>query len=156
MSANKKELVYVAVTGGDAIANNRLSGKSNTGTYFICSFKNWDDFKEYFDRESVFSYYLDLKKIKTYKVCFIEMFFDRRKLYADEMKNFADICDSLILYNENPKIDFELRINDSRIFLKFANNQKEIEYALRNIIYSDLTLLVFDKESKSFYLDIKY
>ena len=31
------KILKVSVTNGDAVAENRLGGRSNTGTYFICS-----------------------------------------------------------------------------------------------------------------------
>lgn len=156
MSAKKLNSIVVAVTGGDAIATNRLSGKSNTGTYFISSKKNWREFSQFFNENEETMYTLDLKRIKAYKSSFIEMFFCKKDLYLDKMKNFENICDSLLLYRENPKIKFELRINDSRIFLKFADNNKEVEYALRGIIYSNLTNLVFVKENQIFYLEVNF
>ena len=35
MAATKSKIMRVSVTNGDAINENRLKGKSNTGTYFI-------------------------------------------------------------------------------------------------------------------------
>lgn len=156
MSAKKLNSIVVAVTGGDAIATNRLSGKSNTGTYFISSKKNWREFSQFFNESGETVYTLDLNRIKAYKATFIEMFFNKKDQYKDKMKNFENICDSLLLYCENPIIKFELRINDSRIFLKFVDNNKEVEYALRGIIYSNLTNLIFVKENAIFYLEVNF
>ena len=41
MSAFKRNIIYINVTRGDCVENNRKSGKSNTGTYFVCSKKNF-------------------------------------------------------------------------------------------------------------------
>lgn len=156
MAGQKKDVVVIAVTGGDAISTNRLFGKSNTGTYFISSRKNWNEFSKFFNEEKPILYRLDLKRIKTYKLCFREIFFDQRDLYSDKMKNFEEICSSLLLYEKDPIIKFELRINDTRIFLKFAENNNEVEYALRGIIYSNLTNLVFERNNGDyvFYLEV--
>ena len=156
MSAKKMNVLTVAVTGGDAIATNRLSGKSNTGTYFISSTKDWPTYREFFNKDSPTFYKLDLNRIKIYKSSFKEFFFEKRELYSDKMNSFETTCDSLLSYNNSPEIKFELRINDTRIFLKFENNSNEVEYLLRKIIYSNLTNLIFvrSEQGNTFYLEI--
>lgn len=156
MSAIKKEIVSVAVTGGDAIETNRLTGKSNTGTYFVSSIKNFGNFQDYFDSANTFEYELDLKKLQIYKQLFINNFFERRNAYLDKMKDFESTCDRLLLAMKNPKIKFTLRINDTRVFLKFFDNNGKIESMIRKIIYSDLTILTFEKNAQHsvFSLDI--
>ena len=52
MAAIKSKIMRVSVTNGDAINENRLKGKSNTGTYFICSTNQYDEFKEFILRYS--------------------------------------------------------------------------------------------------------
>ena len=147
MSAKNIDLMRVAVTGGDAIDNNRLTGKSNTGTYFICSAKDWNSFSRFFDETK--KYYLDLKRIPIYKNTFIMLFFKYKHLYPDQMKHFEDICDSLMSYQENPELFIGLRNNDVRVFMKFKDNNREVEYALRGILYSELSNLVFENVSKN-------
>lgn len=158
MSANKANILTVAVTGGDAIATNRLSGKSNTGTYFISSKKDWPLYREFFNEDSPTTYKLDLDRIKIYKSSFKEYFFNKRELYSDKMSNFENTCDSLLLCKKSLDIKFDLRINDTRIFLKFENNSNKVEYALRRIIYSNLTNLIFvrSEQGNTFYLEINF
>jgi len=158
MSAQKINGIVVAVTGGDAISTNRLSGKSNTGTYFISSKKDWPQFNNFFESGSPTIYKLDLRRVRAYKHSFKEFFFKKKDLYPDKMKNFENICDSLLMYKANPEIKFELRVNDTRIFLKFVDNSNEIEYALRGIIYSNLTNIVFikNKNENLFYPEINF
>lgn len=142
MSAKNIQLIRIAVTGGDAIENNRLTGKSNTGTYFICSSKDWDRFEMFFKPNC--KYFLDLNRIKAYKKVFSESFFKIRNLYPDSMKHFEDICDSLLSYSFNPEVFIELRNNDVRVFMKFVDNTRDIERSLRGILYSELSNLVFE------------
>ena len=142
MAAKLCDLMRVAVTGGDAIDKNRISGKSNTGTYFICSAKDWDNFSRFFKDDM--KYFLDTKKIPSYKVLFMSMFFKFKERYPDKMRHFEDICDSLMSYEENPEIFIGLRKNDVRVFMKFKDNDREVEHAIRGILYSDLSNIVFE------------
>lgn len=50
MAATKTKVMRVSVTNGDALNENRIKGKSNTGTYFICSTNQYDDFKEFIEK----------------------------------------------------------------------------------------------------------
>lgn len=154
MSAFLSKVMRVEVNGGDAVANNRTKGRSNTGTYFISSSKNFDEFKEFF--EGINDYELDLKDLVEYKILFKTLFFSRRNEYPGKMRDFEETCDSLLLLEKNPHVKIGLRINDNRFFMRFINNNGFVEMSLRNIIYSQLTTLVIERyESKfSFYLDI--
>ena len=158
MAAEIQKRVVVSVTDGDAIETNRLKGKSNTGTYFLCSRKDWAKFSTFFNENETTYYSLNLKKIKSYMLCFEEMFFSKRNDYQDKMANFHDICLSLLSYDEPINVGFQLRINDTRVFLKFVDNNADIERNLRGIIYSSLTCLVFEKNngSQSFFLEINF
>lgn len=142
MAAKNYDLMKVAVTGGDAIGNNRLTGKSNTGTYFICSNKDWDKFSRFFGDK--IKYFLDVKKIQSYKILFMHKFFKFKDRYPDKMRHFEDICDSIMSYQNNPEVFVGIRNNDVRIFMKFIDNNREVEYALRGILYSNLSNLVFE------------
>lgn len=142
MAAKIYDIMKVAVTGGDAIENNRIKGKSNTGTYFICSSKDWDKFSRFFSEN--IKYYLDIKRVSAYKTLFIEHFFRFKDLFPDRMRHFEDICDSLLCYEYNPEIFISLRNNDVRVFMRFKDNNREVEYALRGILYSNFSNLVFE------------
>ena len=156
MSAKKYELIRIAVTNGDAKENNRLAGKSNTGTYFICSVKDFDVYHSFFQKDK--SYYLDIKKVLSYKILFIECFFEFRALYPDGMRFFRDICDSLVRYNNNQEVFITIRQNDARVFMKFEDNNREVEYALRNILYSKLSNIVIENHNDYYliYPEINY
>ena len=146
MSAFLSKIMRVEVKGGDAIANNRIEGKSNTGTYFMCSLKDWEKFEKFVPDDDSVEYFIDLKRVQIYKYAFGGAFFDRRNNYPDKMRNFEAFCDSLCAFVVNPQVVFTTRKNDSRVFLKFDNNTKtEIEKQLRDILYADLSLLVFEK-----------
>lgn len=142
MAAKNYDLLKVAVTGGDAIDNNRLSGKSNTGTYFVCSSKDWEKFSRFF--KDGMKYYLDIKQIPNYKILFKSLFFQYKEKYPDQMRHFEDICDSLMSYQNDPQVFIGLRNNDVRVFMKFIDNNREVEYAFRGILYSNLTNIVFE------------
>ena len=102
MAAKNYDVMKIAVTGGDAIDNNRISGKSNTGTYFVCSAKDWPTFSRFFDEQK--KYFLDISKIYSYKILFLNMFFRFKDKFPDRMRHFEDICDSLMSYQNNPQI----------------------------------------------------
>lgn len=148
MSANKKKAIYIDVTRGDCVETNRKGGKSNTGTYFICSTKNFDDFDSFFDSNK--SYQIDLNKIKTYKVLFDNFFMKFKDLYFGKMESFAMYINYLLSFNDFPLVKVELRINDSRVFMRFADNSDKIVNALRNILYEDLSLLVIEERNNKF------
>ena len=145
MSAFLSKIMRVEVKGGDAISNNRLEGKSNTGTYFICSSKDWDRFEEFVPDDKQVKYFLDLNRIEIYKNAFSKLFYKIRDRYPDQMRNFEPYCDSLCCYTSRPEVIFTTRKNDLRVFLKFDNNCKsELEKQFRDILYADLSLIVFE------------
>lgn len=144
MAAGSSEIIRIAVTDGDAIETNRLSGKSNTGTYFICSKKDWPTFKKFFPNEKTLNYRLDIRRIKLYKTAFVDNFMSQKNKYPDQMKHFEDICDSLLSYIENPTIYIGTRNNDVRYFMKFESNIREVEFGVRGILYSKLSNIVLE------------
>ncbi len=145
MSAFLNRIMKVEVKGGDAVPNNRKEGKSNTGTYFICSLKDREKYQAFIPDDGKMNFYIDLKRIQIYKKIFSFYFFKDRNLYPDKMRNFEAFCDSLCAFTENPKVIFTTRKNDQRVFLKFDNNIKsEVEKQLRDILYADLSNIVFE------------
>ena len=145
MSAFLSKIMRVEVKSGDAIANNRIEGKSNTGTYFLCSLKDWERFEKFVPDEKQVKYLLDLNRIEIYKNVFSALFYKIRDRYPDKMRNFEPYCDSLCCYVDNPEVIFTTRKNDSRVFLKFDNNCKsDLEKQFRDILYADLSLIVFE------------
>ena len=148
MSAIVGSKIKIFVTNGDAIPSNRTHGKSNTGTYFISSLNNFEEYETFFDEFGV--YYLDLKRIKEYEILFKALFFDRRNEYPGKMRDFEETCESLLLLSDNPRVRIGLRINGNRVFMRFRDNNGFVEMSLRSIIYSKLTSLVIEKNGSSF------
>lgn len=144
MSAEKSEIIRISVTDGDAIETNRTAGKSNTGTYFVCSEKDWVKFEKFFPGNNSLEYRLDLRRIALYKSSFVSNFLSFKNNYSDKMRHFEDICDSLMAYFDNPIVKINTRKNDVRFFMKFDDNNREVERAVRGILYSKLSNLVFE------------
>lgn len=142
MAATKSKIMRVSVTNGDAINENRLKGKSNTGTYFICSSKQYDDFKEFIEQHN--KYFIDKKKVYEYLLLFKIMYFKDKELYIDKMEYFEDYCHSLINSSDKAFLDISFRKNDSRYFLKFNNNDDIFAQSLRHILYGERSNLCFE------------
>lgn len=146
MSATISKIMRVEVKNGDAVPNNRLKGKSNTGTYFICSSKDWLEFEEFLPEDKRVKYFIKLDQVEKYKNLFASLFYRFRDLYPDRMKNFEPYCESLYCYTEDPQVIFTLRKNDNRVFLKFDDNCKSgLERQFRDILYANLSYIVFEK-----------
>lgn len=148
MSAIKKEIVLVDVTRGDCLENNRKSGKSNTGTYFISSLKDYDRFKEYFLEEK--NFVINLVKIKEYMILFKYCFANRLDEYIGKGLDFESFCNYLLSLKNNPKVEITLRINDSRVFMRFKDNSNVVVNAFRNLLYEDLTYICIEKNGELF------
>lgn len=150
MAATKSKIMRVSVTNGDAINENRLKGKSNTGTYFICSTNQYDEFKEFIeDFETCF---VDKNKVREYLTLFKEYFLDKKDLYPDKMENFENYCSSLMGSNFEPSITISMRINDSRYFLRFQNNEDIYVNAIRHILYGEISYLTFEIKNNKCYI----
>lgn len=150
MAARIPKMIRVAVTSGDAISSCKTSGKSNTGTYFISSLKDYDLFAEYLDF-SVNSYFLSAKKVDEYRILFKNKYWQNREKYSDQMGNFDKFCDFLVK-NGGHQIDFDNRNNDQRVFLKFQNNLEPVADAIRHILYAELSDLVIEENGEHSYL----
>ncbi len=143
MSAIKKEVIIVDVTRGDCLEDNRISGKSNTGTYFISSLGDFDKFKAYFRNEDVFV--INLKKIIEYQVLFNNLFKCKMCDYYGKGLKFDDYCNYLISLNKNPLVEVTLRINDSRVFMRFKDNTNPIVNSFRNLLYENLSFICIER-----------
>ena len=150
MSAFKRNIVYVDVTRGDCVDNNRKSGKSNTGTYFIGSSSNFSDFEYFFKETNVYKFAID--KIDIYRVLFNEFFMSLKDDYAGKMENFDSTCAYLLSLHDNPAVEVGLRKNDSRVFMKFADNSETHTSAFRNILYEDLSLIAIEEINGIFFI----
>ena len=142
MSAIKNKRIIIDVTRGDCVDDNRKSGKSNTGTYFISSLKNYDDFKEFFDENN--KYVFNVLKIEIYNVLFEKYFMKYKEEYVGKMNNFTSYISYLLSLKVNPKTELTVRKNDSRVFMRFVDNTDKIVNAFRCILYEDLSLIVIE------------
>ncbi len=152
MSAEKKELIYINVTNGDAVIENKKSGKSNTGTYFVSSLKDFDYFEDYLDSENFKTYTIDSKKVFEYKEAFKSFFMNDRNDFPDNMDSFEEYCNSLI-ENENPfKISIGLRINDSRVFMRFEENVDVVANVFRRILYPERSIICLERRGNNYFI----
>lgn len=160
MSAIETHLIRIAVTNGDVLLENKPEGKSNTGTYFISSEKEYlDTFKNFIDDsgQRLVTYFLDIDRIKGYCSSFEVLV-----LPLDEFKFARGTFESKADYFKNQKGYHEIvvstRKNDSRVFLQLKNKEPIIE-ALRGILYSNISILVVEKiddNNFSLYPEINY
>ena len=143
MSAIKKELILIDVTRGDCLEANRKSGKSNTGTYFVSSLKDFDKFKDFLDDEN--TYELNLDKIYEYSILFKNLSENIMNDYNGKGIKFDSFANYLLSFKENQKVEITLRINDSRVFMRFKDNNNSIVSAFRNLLYEDLSMICLEK-----------
>ena len=148
MAANLPRLIRVSIQNGDAIDQNRLKGKSNTGTYFISSEKEYlEVFKEFIDDsgEKVMYYYLDFNRVKAYCAAFnalvlpMEEYRFAREVFPINAAYFNDKVGMA-------RIKVKTRKNDTRYFLQFDNKDVLIS-SLRNVLFALVSCLVFEKKT---------
>lgn len=148
MSAIKKEIVLVDVTRGDCLEPNRKSGRSNTGTYFVSSLKDFDTYKDFIGEDK--EYRLNLNKVREYSILFENLPTDFLDAYNGKGAKFKSFSNYLLSLDENPKIMLSLRINDSRVFMRFLNNTDPIINAFRNLLYEDISKICIEKNDNQF------
>ena len=138
------KILKVSVTNGDAVAENRLGGRSNTGTYFICSNTAvfFEKFGDFFQDGLI--YRIDLDKIREYQLLLKHFIGDKKELYPDEMNSLNNYCSKLLEIKEPLVVGVDKRINDTRVFMKFENNDKYIEKCFRHILYAEISEIVFE------------
>ena len=155
MASNITTKITISVKNGDVFDEMRLAkpngekGRSNTGTYFLCSTKDFVKYKDFFNNFK--KYYFDVNKIKEYQVVFKAFYGDTKDKYLDQMINFDDYCNTLISSNTNiTKMNF--RVNDTRYFLRFEENSNELVKAFRHILYGEITNLVLELRENYCYI----
>lgn len=148
MSAIKKEIILIDVTRGDCLEPNRKSGKSNTGTYFVSSIKDFDIYKDFIDDENV--YFLNLDKVFEYSILFENLPSNCLDEYNGKGTKFGSYLNYLLSLNNNPKVFISLRINDSRVFMRFTNNGDSVVNAFRNLLYEDISKICIEKKGDQF------
>ena len=150
MAATISSKVSILVTNGDALPNNRKSGSSNSGTYFVCSSKDYDEFSKFFDEDR--TYIILKEKIQNYKVLFMDYFFKYKDEYVGHMDHFESYCDSIITKNNKALLNVSTRWNDVRCFMKFKDNKEFITNAFRNILYGELSEIVLEIQDGKYYI----
>lgn len=150
MSAHKKEILLVDVTRGDCLEANRKAGKSNTGTYFLSSLKDYDNFEMFFDENNTYAF--DLTLIQEYGILFSNLFKETVKKYNGKGEKFDSYINYLLSLGYNPKVNIMLRTNDSRVFLRFKDNSNVVVNAFRNLLYEDLSFIVIEKRKEIYYI----
>ncbi len=147
MSATKSETVIIDVTRGDCLEANRKKGKSNTGTYFVCSSKDFEGFKEYFNDENV--YIVDLEKVRQYSLLFAALPEQEKNEYGGKTEKFSQYSAYLTSLEKYPTVKVTLRINDSRVFMRFEDNADNVVKAFRNLLYEDVSSIELSKKGKA-------
>lgn len=142
MSAVYSECMRIMVTNGDALPNNRTSGSSNTGTYFVSSTGDFSRFEVFFN--SNMKYVIPCKAIEVYKVLFVHFFKNMSEYFPDHMESFESYCDELSMNDHEISGLVDYRINDSRIFMKFSNNSDPVISLFRKILYAKLSSISFE------------
>lgn len=162
MASKYTSRIIIDVKNGDAFDNNRLPNtkgektKSNTGTYFLCSSKDFSQYNLLF--ENCIAYYIDIQKVFEYKILFKENHMRNSHKYSDNMINFSKYCDEIINSNYNKISNISLRKNGERYFLRFADNQEFLVYNLRHVLYGEISSLVLEFVNDKCYVypELKY
>jgi hypothetical protein len=142
MSAIKGSLIRIAVTNGDALPENRITGKSNTGSYFVSSTDQYEDFKPFC--ESPNGFIVSRERIIAYREVFLSIFSKDQNSYPGKMQDFNEYCYSLCSLDSDPIVKMSLRVNDSRVFLKFDDNLDPVVTAIRHILYGEVSQLIIE------------
>jgi hypothetical protein len=143
MSAKFVYKLEVAVTNGDALLANKKTGKSNSGTYFICSLKDYDEnIKAFFDANV--SYCMCVNKIEEYKTLIHELCFKDTSSFPGNVAEFDQYCNALSSQSSPIEVKVGLRFNDSRVFLRFTNNKDPYVKALRSLLFGEVSELILE------------
>ncbi len=146
MAAKTVQAIRIAVTRGDCFPGNRPDGSSNTGTYFVCSTKDWKEFEHFFPKTG--NFYFSLAKIRIY-VKTLELVAGKYKdIYPDHYTSLKDFGKAFFEVEEDPICGVDLRNNDARIFMRFTDNSNPFVLAFRHILYSDLSAIALEITSK--------
>ena len=142
MATKTVQAIRVAVTRGDCFPDNRPDGSSNTGTYFVCSMKDWKVFEPYF-LDGV-KYYFSTTKIKIYVDTLAIIAAKYKDVYPDKfasVKTYGKVFEDAA---ENPYCEIGIRKNDVRAFMRFKDNSDVLVNAFRHLLYSDLSLITME------------
>lgn len=150
MSAIKKELIIIDVTRGDCLSENRISGKSNTGTYFVSSLKDFDKFEEFFAADN--KYELNLSNVSIYNDIFMKYFYCFKDEYIGKMEKYTKKVNYLLNNVQDASIKITTRINDSRVFMRFVDNQNAVVDAFRNLLYENISRICIEKKEGNSFL----
>lgn len=142
MSAKKPNLIRIAVTNGDAMPDNRVSGKSNTGTYFVCSNADFSNFGEFF-KEGL-EYKFDCKRTVAYCLALPAVYKDYSRYYPHGFDPMSPFSAYFANAKRDPETNIGLRINDPRIFMRFLDNNEIYTNAFRNLLFAEISVIVLE------------
>ena len=142
MSASISTIIKIEVKNGDAFPENRLSGSSNTGTYFLASGDKFEQIKNLMSKCKKYNF--DYDKVNEFKLLFSSKFFDYRTKYKDEMSKFICYCNEVLTLCTSQDIEVDIRNNDNRYFFRFKNNDEPIINYFRHMLYGEFTSIVLE------------
>ena len=142
MATQKVHAIRVAVTRGDCFPDNRPDGTSNTGTYFICSMKDWDAFKPFFQSDC--KYYFSTARTRIYMESLTAVAAKYKDVYPDKFASLKAYGKAFEEAAVNPSCEIAIRKNDVRVFMRFKDNSDVLVNAFRHLLYSELSLITLE------------
>lgn len=150
MASKYTKNIIIEVKNGDALPNNRIDGKSNTGTYFLGSYKFFQTVKSLFD--NCISFQFDKTKIIEYKTLFQQYMYKQKDKYPDKLIFFERHSDKLVEICENYTVDVTIRNNDTRFFFRFTNNDDEVVNEFRSILFGEISSIVLSFDNNKCFI----
>ena len=147
MSANLVKKMRVAITNGDAIASNRFEGKSNTGTYFISSLEEFrDKFSPFIDLTGAKNivYQFDVQKIIAYSNELYDLIICKIPKFANNFSEYNNAAHYFSSKGRFIPVEVGYRSNDSRVFMRFLDNNNADVKCFRKLLYAKFSMLVFE------------
>lgn len=144
MSAFLKNKIVIKVTKGDCLELNRMSGKSNSATYFVSQLKDFLPFEKFFDMSK--PYYFSKTYIYLYGILFKECFSKYKDNYLGKMNFFDEYLKIFVDGEGDVPAQVMIRPNDkdNRIFFRFKDNFNKYSNAFRNLLYENLSLIAIE------------
>lgn len=148
MSTIRLNLAEVEVKHGDCVPENKLGEGSNawTKSYFASAKDDFPSLKSFLDDNKEIDYSINLKKVAVYKLIIERYFVQRFPLYKGKGTAFQQNCNFLLEQSENPIIKLSVRVNDERVFMKFADGRDQNVHALRELLFDEISTLILSEK----------
>lgn len=148
MSTIRLNLAEVEVKHGDCVPENKLGEGSNawTKSYFASAKDDFPSLKSFLDDNKEIDYSINLKKVAVYKLIIERYFVQRFPLYKGKGVAFQKNCKFLLEQSENPIIKLSVRVNDERVFMKFADGRDQNVHALRELLFDEISTLILSEK----------